>query len=311
MRSTLPLYILLLCLLPLQPSAAPGAGPTYFTKPENNAQTSPVASTSTSNSSGPNCTDLSSSTGATHPSCWDTLGMFEWMFNWSLSNKTCEQGEIWSTCFLRLAYGGARYECATLGSENCTAPELGGPVTDPRVFYGAFNIYGKHATKDIHTHPCTQHHHTDGHRLIHPSLLSRQPILQHLVNSPLRPKIPISHHLTRRHPRRGRNPRPAPPNPLLPPRSRSLQIRSRQRRRRNPRVDPALRQRCGESRHERDVLFDAAGDAAGTGAAELDGGNEHAVVSVSGAGGRDDGLYGGESAAVGGDFGGGVGGECE
>lgn len=67
--------------------------------------------------------------------------MNQWMFNWNFTTKTCENGEIWSTCFLRLAYGSAGYDCSTLGSSKCAAPRLGGPVQDARVFYGAFNIY--------------------------------------------------------------------------------------------------------------------------------------------------------------------------
>lgn len=146
MRSTL---ALLLCLTPLLLSAAPGAGPPNYSSSQNNAQTLPA--TTAANSSNPNCTDLSSSTGATYPSCWDSLGMMLWMFHWNSTTKTCEPGEIWSTCFLRLAYGSAGYDCSMLGSLNCTAPRLGGPVQDAHVFYGAYNIYGKHATHTKHT----------------------------------------------------------------------------------------------------------------------------------------------------------------
>lgn len=153
MRSNLSL-LLLLCLAPLLPAAAPGAGPPDHASWQNNAHPLPAATTA--NSSSPNCTDLSSSTGATYPSCWDSLQMNEWMFNWNFTTKTCEDGEIWSTCFLRLAYGSAGYDCSTLGSLNCSAPRLGGPVTDAHVFYGAFNIYGKqyarHTHTDTHTH---------------------------------------------------------------------------------------------------------------------------------------------------------------
>lgn len=92
-------------------------------------------------SSSPNCTDLSGITGATYPSCWNSLGMFEWMMKWNSSTTACKPEEIWSSCFLRLAYGSDGYDCSTLGSLNCTAPRLGGPVTDPRIFYGAYNIY--------------------------------------------------------------------------------------------------------------------------------------------------------------------------
>lgn len=139
-RSTVSL--LLLCLAPLLSSAAPGAGPISTPNTQTKPQTLP-ATTATSSSS-PNCTDLSSSTGGTYASCWDSLGMNDWMFNWIFTTKTCEPGEIWSTCFLRLAYGSAEYDCSTLGSLNCTAPRFGGPVTDARVFYGAFIIFGKH-----------------------------------------------------------------------------------------------------------------------------------------------------------------------
>lgn len=141
------LALLLLCLAPLRLSAAPGAGLPDYSNPQDNPKTLPATvtatATTTSSSSTPNCTDLSSSTGATYPSCWDTLQMNQWMFNWNFTTKTCEQGEIWSNCFLRLAYGSTGYDCSTLGSLNCSAPRLGGPVTDAHVFYGAFNIYGK------------------------------------------------------------------------------------------------------------------------------------------------------------------------
>lgn len=141
-RSTLALLLLLLYLAPLPLSAAPGAGLPISSKPPHpDAQTLPA--TTPTNTSTPNCTDLSSSTGATYPSCWDTLQMNQWMFNWNLTTTACEVGEIWSTCFLRLAYGSAGYDCSTLGSLNCSAPRLGGLITDAHVFYGAYNIYGK------------------------------------------------------------------------------------------------------------------------------------------------------------------------
>lgn len=144
MRSTL--FLLLLCLVPLLLSAAPGAGPPDYSSSQDNAQTLPATTTAKSpnNSATPNCTDaIRKTTGATYPSCWDTLQMNQWMFNWNFTTTSCEDGEIWSTCFLRLAYGSARYDCSRLGSLNCSEPQLGGSVTDARVFYGAFNIYGK------------------------------------------------------------------------------------------------------------------------------------------------------------------------
>lgn len=145
MRTSLALLLFLLCLAPLRLSA-PGAGLPDHSDPPDDTKTltATITATSptTSSSSTPNCTDVSSSTGATYPSCWDTLGMTQWMFNWNFTTTTCQPGEIWSTCFLRLAYGSAGYDCSTLGSLNCSAPRLGGPVTDAHVFYGAYNIYG-------------------------------------------------------------------------------------------------------------------------------------------------------------------------
>lgn len=144
--------LLLLCLAPLQLSAAPGAGPPDYSSSQNNAQTLPT--TTANSSSTPNCADLSAGTGATYPRCWDSLGMNQWVFNWNFTTKACELGEIWSTCFLRLAYRTPEYDCSTLGNSKCSAPRLGGPVTDAHVFYGAFNIYGKQAT---HTHTHTHY----------------------------------------------------------------------------------------------------------------------------------------------------------
>lgn len=158
-RSTI--HLLILCLAPIPLSAAPGAGP--ISSPSTETKPRPLPATTATISSSPNCTDLSNSTGATYPSCWDSLGMNDWMFNWSFTVKTCESGEIWSTCFLRLAYGSAGYECSKLGSLNCSAPRFGGPVTDARVFYGAYNIYGKHhptltPIDDMHAYIHTQTH---------------------------------------------------------------------------------------------------------------------------------------------------------
>ncbi|KAM0794009.1 hypothetical protein BDR22DRAFT_49925 [Usnea florida] len=132
------ILLLLLWIAPL--TAANGTVPPTFASSRNGPPT--VSATTAHNTSAtPNCTDLSGTTGATYPSCWNSLGMFEWMMNWNSSTTTCKPQEIWSSCFLRLAYGSAGYDCSTLGSLNCTAPRFGGPVTDPHIFYGAYNIY--------------------------------------------------------------------------------------------------------------------------------------------------------------------------
>ena len=139
LRSTL----LLLWTAPLTAAAATALPPSTSNNPHIIPATTAHNSSDAHLSSTPNCTDLGGITGATYPSCWNSLGMFEWMMEWNSSTTTCKPQEIWSSCFLRLAYGSAGYDCSTLGSLNCTAPRLGGPVTDPRIFYGAYNIYGR------------------------------------------------------------------------------------------------------------------------------------------------------------------------
>ena len=135
------LVLLLLCFAPLLVPASPAAGVPFPPSLPGGTWTQPPTSRPTS-SSAPNCTDLSSPTGAIYPSCWDGLGMTQYMSQWN-STEACNKGETWSACFLRLAYGSAKYDCSRLGSLNCTAPSFGGPVTDPQIFYGAYNIYGK------------------------------------------------------------------------------------------------------------------------------------------------------------------------
>jgi len=88
------------------------------------------------------CADVSKEM---HPSCWDTLDMDEWMLNWNKTTKTCQRDEIWSSCFLRLAFGETGVDCSMLGSLNCTAPELGQTPKEAHAFYGAYNIWGMEA----------------------------------------------------------------------------------------------------------------------------------------------------------------------
>ena len=87
-----------------------------------------------------NCTDVSNSTS---PSCWEQLKMFEWILNWNKTTTACEIDEIWSNCFLRLAYQKEGLDCSTLGSLDCPAPQVGQRPHTAQVFYGAYNIYGK------------------------------------------------------------------------------------------------------------------------------------------------------------------------
>ena len=88
------------------------------------------------------CTDVSSSSEIS-PTCWNSLDMQDWMFHWNVLSN-CKQSEIWSSCFLNLAFEGTEYDCSMLGSLNCTAPELGEVPHEAHAFYGAYNIWGMH-----------------------------------------------------------------------------------------------------------------------------------------------------------------------
>ena len=85
-----------------------------------------------------NCSDVSTNIDS---SCWDTLDMFEWMLNWN-STTTCESGEAWSTCFLRLAYQVSGNDCTKIGSLDCPEPEPGQVPYEAHAFYGVYNIWG-------------------------------------------------------------------------------------------------------------------------------------------------------------------------
>jgi len=85
------------------------------------------------------CTDTSRTSS---PSCWDTLGMDLWMFNWNTTTTACSPGETWSNFFLRLAFEAPGYDCSTIGSIFCPAAKLGGTPSEAHAFYAAYNIYG-------------------------------------------------------------------------------------------------------------------------------------------------------------------------
>ena len=112
------------------------------------------------------CRNLSSTTddGTTttisqfpDPSCWDTLGMTDWMTYWNTSTTICtatqsaltpcqcQINEPWATCFIRLTYPGIRsacYACTDLAKpEGCTEPVPGIVVPGPvEIFYGAYSV---------------------------------------------------------------------------------------------------------------------------------------------------------------------------
>lgn len=91
------------------------------------------------------------------PSCWDTLGMTDWMTYWNTSTTICtatqsaltpcqcQINEPWATCFMRLTYQGnstASYACTDLAKpEGCTEPVPGNVVPGPvEIFYGAYSV---------------------------------------------------------------------------------------------------------------------------------------------------------------------------
>ena len=79
------------------------------------------------------------------PSCWDTLGMTDWMTNWNASTTVCQADEPWGTCFMRLTYEGNRtasYDCDDLTRpKNCTQPVSTNVVKGPaEIFYGAYSV---------------------------------------------------------------------------------------------------------------------------------------------------------------------------
>jgi len=65
-----------------------------------------------------------------------------WMFNWNKTTTTCSPEEIWSDCFLRLAFEAPGYDCSTIGSIFCSAVQLGQTPSEAHAFYAAYNIYG-------------------------------------------------------------------------------------------------------------------------------------------------------------------------
>lgn len=102
-------------------------------------------------SEGVDCTDPHAQAD---PSCWNTLGLTDFLYNWNQSTPTCPglntsaccvDGEAWSTCFLRLTQTSAGGSCYNIpGCVN----EVGGLSEDlpkedlPKYRYVIYNIQG-------------------------------------------------------------------------------------------------------------------------------------------------------------------------
>lgn len=71
------------------------------------------------------------------PSCWEKLGVADWLRNWNTSTPICQgfsdndsetsngvacclPTETWSTCFLRLELGQPGYDCSTINPQFCS-----------------------------------------------------------------------------------------------------------------------------------------------------------------------------------------------
>ena len=88
------------------------------------------------------------------PSCWNTLGLTDFLYNWNQSTPTCPglntsaccvDGEAWSTCFLRFSQASAGASCYNI--PDCVNDDEGLsedlPQEDlPKYRYVVYNIQG-------------------------------------------------------------------------------------------------------------------------------------------------------------------------
>ena len=96
-------------------------------------------------------TDCQNLTEGLDASCWKlvppNVGMQEWLNTWNKTTTTCEPGERWANCFMRLAglpsNASKPIRCDLIGSDVCPTPtvELLENVTAP-VGYGVASIWG-------------------------------------------------------------------------------------------------------------------------------------------------------------------------
>lgn len=97
------------------------------------------------------CTDPHA---AIDSSCWETLGLTDWLRTWKSRTPTCTgqdtsaccaQHEPWSTCFLRLAENYAGASCYNIDGCLYNGAQLSSnlPASDlPKYHYVIYNIYG-------------------------------------------------------------------------------------------------------------------------------------------------------------------------
>lgn len=110
----------------------------------------------------PSCTNITNNTPS--PYCYTKLQETAYLTNWNLTSpELCAPDELWSTCFLRSAYGKPGPNCTTLTNDtktceqyNCTSLSLSTKLCpEPTVsnstqdttadmaekYYAAFNVY--------------------------------------------------------------------------------------------------------------------------------------------------------------------------
>lgn len=73
--------------------------------------------------------------------CWVELSLTEWVEDW-VDDNTCHTEEPFASCFLRLE-GFPGLDCTGIKISACTSPQGDNLLTEPEVFYVAYNIYGK------------------------------------------------------------------------------------------------------------------------------------------------------------------------
>ena len=97
-------------------------------------------------------TDCYNLTQGLNASCWDlvprNIGMEAWLTRWNKTTDTCQQGEMWANCFMRLAglpsSASKPIRCDVIGYDVCPTPtlELFDSLTAPKA-YGVASIWGR------------------------------------------------------------------------------------------------------------------------------------------------------------------------
>ena len=97
----------------------------------------------------PDCQNLTQGLDA---DCWDVVppgvGMESWLNTWNKTTRTCEPGEMWANCFMRLAGLGSNFSkpirCDLIGPDVCPMPTVEDfENVNASVGYGVASIWGR------------------------------------------------------------------------------------------------------------------------------------------------------------------------